>query len=266
MLIIPAVDIKNGKCVRLLQGRMEDETVYSDEPGAMASKWARLGARLVHVIDLDGAFAKSPQNMKSIRKILQAVNVPIQLGGGIRNEETVHQYLEMGVKRVIIGTEAIKKPAFVKKVCNTYPQQIVVSIDARNGKAAIDGWTQTTRVDAIDLAREFEDCGVAAINFTAIDLAREFEDCGVAAINFTDIQRDGMQTGPNLEATRRLAEAVSIPVVASGGVSSIQDVKNLLPLQDAGVVGVIIGKALYSGALDLKAALDLTLHPNSNVD
>jgi phosphoribosylformimino-5-aminoimidazole carboxamide ribotide isomerase len=178
---------------------------------------------------------------------LQAVNVPIQLGGGIRNEETVHQYLEMGVKRVIIGTEAIKKPAFVKKVCNTYPQQIVVSIDARNGKAAIDGWTQTTRVDAIDLAREFE-------------------DCGVAAINFTDIQRDGMQTGPNLEATRRLAEAVSIPVVASGGVSSIQDVKNLLPLQDAGVVGVIIGKALYSGALDLKAALDLTLHPNSNVD
>ena len=247
MLIIPAVDIKNGKCVRLLQGRMEDETVYSDDPGAMASKWARRGARLVHVIDLDGAFAKSPQNMKSIRKILQAVNVPIQLGGGIRNEETVHQYLEMGVKRVIIGTEAIKKPAFVKKVCNTYPQQIVVGIDARNGKVAIDGWTQTTRVDAIDLAREFE-------------------DCGVAAINFTDIQRDGMQTGPNLEATRRLAEAVSIPVVASGGVSSIQDVKNLLPLQDAGVVGVIIGKALYTGALDLKAALDLTLHPNSNVD
>jgi phosphoribosylformimino-5-aminoimidazole carboxamide ribotide isomerase len=247
MLIIPAVDIKNGKCVRLLQGRMEDETVYSDDPGAMAAKWVGLGARIIHVIDLDGAFAKSPQNMASIRKILEAVNVPIQLGGGIRKEETVHKYLDMGVKRVIIGTEAIKKPAFVKKICRTHPQQVVVGIDARNGKVAIDGWTQTTQVDAIDLAREFE-------------------DCGVAAINFTDIQRDGMQSGPNIEATRRLAEAVSIPVVASGGVSSIKDVAALLPLQESGVIGVIIGKALYSGALDLKTALDLTLHPNSDVD
>jgi phosphoribosylformimino-5-aminoimidazole carboxamide ribotide isomerase len=247
MLIIPAVDIKNGKCVRLLQGRMEDETVYSDDPGAMAAKWVGLGARIIHVIDLDGAFAKSPQNMASIRKILEAVNVPIQLGGGIRKEETVHKYLDMGVKRVIIGTEAIKKPAFVKKICRTHPQQVVVGIDARNGKVAIDGWTQTTQVDAIDLAREFE-------------------DCGVAAINFTDIQRDGMQSGPNIEATRRLAEAVSIPVVASGGVSSIKDVEALLPLQESGVIGVIIGKALYSGALDLKTALDLKLHPNSNVD
>jgi phosphoribosylformimino-5-aminoimidazole carboxamide ribotide isomerase len=247
MLIIPAVDIKNGKCVRLLQGRMDDETVYSDDPAAMAAKWARLGARMIHVIDLDGAFAKSPQNMASIRKILQAVNVPIQLGGGIRNEKTVHQYLDMGVKRVIIGTEAIKKTAFVKKVCKTHPQQIVVGIDARNGKVAIDGWTQNTRVDAIDLAREFE-------------------DCGVAAINFTDIQRDGMQKGPNIEETRNLAEAVSIPVVASGGVSSIKDVEALLPLRDCGVIGVIIGKALYSGALNLKAALNLTLQANFDVD
>jgi phosphoribosylformimino-5-aminoimidazole carboxamide ribotide isomerase len=247
MIIIPAVDIKNGKCVRLLQGRMDDETVYSDDPAAMAAKWARLGARMIHVIDLDGAFAKSPQNMASIQRILQAVNVPIQLGGGIRNEKTVHQYLDIGVKRVIIGTEAIKKPAFVKKVCKSHPQQVVVAIDARNGQVAIDGWTQTTRVDAIDLARQFE-------------------DCGVGAINFTDIQRDGMQRGPNVEATRNLAEAVSIPVVASGGVSSIKDVEALLPLQDCGVVGVIIGKALYSGALDLKAALDLTLQANSDVD
>ena len=247
MIIIPAVDIKNGKCVRLLQGRMDDETVYSDDPGAMAAKWAGLGARMIHVIDLDGAFAKIPQNMASIRNILQAVKVPIQLGGGIRNEETVHQYMEMGVKRVIIGTEAIKKPEFVKKICKTYPQQVVVGIDARNGKVAIDGWTETTQVESIDLAREFE-------------------DCGVAAINFTDIQRDGMQSGPNLEATRHLAEAVSIPVVASGGVSSIEDVKALLPLQTSGVVGVIIGKALYSGALDLKAALKLTLDTEPNVD
>ena len=218
---------------------MDDETVYSDNPQAMASKWTRLGAQFIHVIDLDGAFAKIPQNMGSIRKILQSVNVPIQLGGGIRNEETVRIYLEMGVKRVIIGTGAIKKPEFVKKVCKTYPGQIVVGIDARNGKVAIDGWTQTTRIEAMELAKEFE-------------------DCGVAAINFTDIHRDGMQTGPNLDAILRLAEAVSIPVVASGGVSSIEDIKNLLPLETAGVAGVIIGKALYSGKLDLKAALGLT--------
>lgn len=218
---------------------MDDETVYSDDPRAMALKWARLGAQLIHVIDLDGAFAKVPQNTGSIRKILQTVKVPIQLGGGIRTEETVHMYLEMGVKRVIIGTGAIKEPDFVKKVCKTYPGQIVVGIDARNGKVAIDGWTQTTRIEAMELAKEFE-------------------DCGVAAINFTDIHRDGMQTGPNLDATLRLAEAVSIPVVASGGVSSIEDIKNLLPLETAGVAGVIIGKALYSGKLDLKEALDLT--------
>ena len=238
MLIIPAVDIKNGKCVRLLQGRMDDETVYSDDPRAMALKWTRLGAQLIHIIDLDGAFAKIPQNTGSIRKILQTLKVPIQLGGGIRTEETVHMYLEMGVKRVIIGTGAIKKPDFVKKVCKTYPGQIVVGIDARNGKVAIDGWTQTTQIEAMELAKEFE-------------------DCGVAAINFTDIHRDGMQTGPNLDATLQLAEAVSIPVVASGGVSSIEDIKNLLPLETTGVSGVIIGKAIYSGKLDLKEALDL---------
>ena len=239
MIIIPAVDIKNGKCVRLLQGRMNDETVYSDDPQAMASKWSRLGAQLIHVIDLDGAFAKAPRNMASVRNILQSVKVPIQLGGGIRKEETVHMYLEMGVKRVIIGTGAIKKPEFVKKVCQSYPGQIVVGIDARNGMVAIDGWSETTRIGAIELAKEFE-------------------DCGVAAINFTDIHRDGMQTGPNLDATLELAEAVSIPVVASGGVSSIEDIKNLLSMEAAGVVGVIVGKALYSGKLDLKEALDLT--------
>ena len=238
MIIIPAVDIKNGKCVRLLQGRMDDETIYSDDPEAMALKWAQIGAQLVHVIDLDGAFAKSPQNPEAIRKILQSVTVPIQLGGGIRNEETVHMYLDMGVKRVIIGTEAIKKPEFVKNICEKHPEQIVVGIDARNGMVAIDGWTHTTGIEAVELAKEFE-------------------GCGVAAINFTDIQRDGIQTGPNIEATLRLAEAVTIPVVASGGVSSIQDIKNLLPLEKAGVAGVIVGRALYSGQLDLKAALDL---------
>jgi len=246
MIIIPAVDIKNGKCVRLLQGRIDDDTVYSDDPGDMAAKWERLGAQLLHVIDLDGAFSKSPQNVNSIRKIVQSVKAPIQLGGGIRNQKAVDMYLEMGIKCVIIGTEAIKNPAFVKKICKAYPGQIIVGIDARNGKVAIDGWTQTTQIEAIDLARAFE-------------------DCGVAAINFTDIQRDGMQKGPNLEATQLLAEAISIPVVASGGVSSIQDIKDLLALEKLGVSGVIVGKALYSGALDLKAALELT-HPSFVAD
>lgn len=223
---------------------MDAETVYSDHPEAMAAKWARIGAPLVHVVDLDGAFTKHPQNVKAVGRILRSVNVPIQLGGGIRNEKTVQMYLEMGVQRVIIGSEAIKTPEFVKKVCKKYPDRIVVGIDARNGRVAVDGWTQTTRV-------------------AAIDLAKEFEDCGVAAINFTDIQRDGMQTGPNLEATRRLAEAISIPVVASGGISSIRDVKNLMPLQEVGIIGMIIGKALYSGGLDLRQALDLTRKKSS---
>lgn len=239
MIIIPAVDIKNGKCVRLLQGRMDAETIYSDQPQAMAAKWARLGAPLIHVVDLDGAFAKSPQNVSSIRNILGSVDVPIQVGGGIRNEKTVHMYLQMGIQRVIIGSEAINKPAFVKKVCKKYPDRVVIGIDARNGKVAIDGWKETTRIEAVDLAKKFE-------------------DCGIAAINFTDIHRDGMQTGPNLEAIRRLAEAISIPVVASGGISSIRDIERLLPLEEVGVVGIIIGKALYSGGLDLKEALDLT--------
>ena len=243
MIIIPAVDIKDGKCVRLLQGRMDDDTVYSDDPEAMAAKWERLGAERIHVIDLDGAFLKNPQNFESIRKIAGSVQVPIQLGGGIRNEKTVDMYLEMGIKYVIIGTEAIKNPTFVRNICQAYPGQVIVGIDAREGKVAIDGWTQTTQVEAVDLARKFE-------------------DCGVAAINFTDIARDGMQTGPNLAATKQLAEAISIPVVASGGVSSIQDIKDLLPLETSGVIGVIVGKALYSGVLELKSALELTNSPS----
>jgi phosphoribosylformimino-5-aminoimidazole carboxamide ribotide isomerase len=242
MIIIPAVDIKNGKCVRLLQGRMNEDTVYSDDPAAMAVKWERLGAEMIHVIDLDAAFSKQPQNITVIRKIAQSVQVPIQLGGGIRNEKTVAMYLEMGIRRLIIGTEAIKNPEFVKRICKTCPDQIIVGIDARNGKVAIDGWTQTTQVEAADLARAFE-------------------NCGVAAINFTDIQRDGMQTGPNLEATRQLAEAVSIPVIASGGVSSIQDIKDLLALEESGVIGAIVGKALYSGELDLETALKAARQP-----
>ena len=236
MIIIPAVDIKNGKCVRLVQGRMEDETVFSNDPAAMARQWADAGAELIHVVDLDGAFEKSPQNLDAVKNIIDTVDTPIQLGGGIRTERTVKTLLDMGVKRVIIGTEAINNPEWVMQICRRFPGQVVIGIDARNGRVAIEGWTETT-------------------NTQAVDLAKRFEDCGVAAINFTDIYRDGMQTGPNIVETRRLAEAISIPVVASGGVATITDIKNLLPLEKVGVTGVITGRALYSGTLDFRQAL-----------
>jgi phosphoribosylformimino-5-aminoimidazole carboxamide ribotide isomerase len=239
MIIIPAVDIKNGRCVRLLQGRKNAETVYSDDPVQMAKKWESQGAELIHMIDLDGAFQQHPQNTDPIKKSVEQLDIPVQVGGGIRNERTIRQYIEIGVKRVIIGTEAIKNPKLVKKACKAFPEQIVVAIDARRGMVAIEGWTQTTPMKAIDLAKRFE-------------------DCGVAAINFTDINRDGMQTGPNIEETRRMAEAISIPVIASGGVSTIDDIKNLLPLNAIGITGIIIGNALYSGSLDLKDAIALT--------
>ncbi len=243
MIIIPAVDIKGGKCVRLLQGRMDAETVFADDPAAMARKWEAAGASLIHIVDLDGAVEKRPRNLKSIQNIVEKVKVPIQIGGGIRNPDTVKMYLEMGVQRVVIGTEAIRNPALIQGLCKQYPEQIVVAIDARNGRVAIEGWTETTGVDAVTLAMQFE-------------------NAGVAALNFTDIHRDGMQTGPNIVETRRLAEAVHIPVVASGGVSSLEDIKNLIPLESAGVTGVIVGKALYSGSLDLETALDWLARSN----
>ncbi|UCD89243.1 MAG: 1-(5-phosphoribosyl)-5-[(5-phosphoribosylamino)methylideneamino]imidazole-4-carboxamide isomerase [Desulfobacterales bacterium] len=238
MIIIPAIDIKNGKCVRLYQGRMNKETVFSDDPAAMARRWVDEGAQLIHVVDLDGAVEKRPQNLKSIKKIIDSIDVDIQVGGGVRNENIVKTLVELGIKRIIIGTEAIKNPQFVKHLCKTLPNRIVVGIDARDGLVAIEGWTKTTRIKAVDLARRFE-------------------DCGVAAINFTDIHRDGMETGPNIEETRRLAEAVSIPVVASGGVSSIEDIKNLMPLKVFGVMGIITGRALYTGGLKLKEAIEI---------
>jgi phosphoribosylformimino-5-aminoimidazole carboxamide ribotide isomerase len=238
MMIIPAVDIQAGKCVRLLQGKKNAVTVFSDDPADMARKWAAEGAELIHVVDLDGAFEKKPQNFDAIRNILQRVDVPIQVGGGIRDRKTIARYFEVGVARIVIGTEAIANPTLVIEACKFWPGRIVVGIDARDGQVAVDGWTQITQVGAVQLARSFE-------------------NCGVAAINFTDIHRDGMQTGPNIEETRRLAEAISIPVVASGGVSSLDDIKRLLPLIKAGVVGVIIGKALYTGAIDLNEAIAL---------
>ena len=236
MIVIPAVDIKNGKCVRLIQGRMDAETIFSDDPVAMAAKWDAVGAEVIHVIDLDGAVKKQPRNLASIIEIVKQVNAVVQVGGGIRTLETIEMYLENGVKRVIVGTEAIRNPDLIQEACRLFPGHIVVGIDARHGMVAIEGWTETTQT-------------------RAVDLAKKFEDSGVAAVNFTDIHRDGMQTGPNIEETKRLAQAISIPVVASGGVSTLQDIMNLLPLEPEGVVGVITGKALYSGTLDLKEAI-----------
>jgi phosphoribosylformimino-5-aminoimidazole carboxamide ribotide isomerase len=245
MIIIPAVDIKNGKCVRLLQGRMDRETVFSHDPAAMARKWARAGAELIHVIDLDGAFAKQPQNMDAISRLVKSIDVPVQLGGGIRDIETIRMLIEMGVERTIIGTQAVQNPEFVNKACEEFPGQIVLGIDARKGRVAVEGWSQTTSIKAIDLARQFE-------------------TSGLAAINFTDIHRDGMLTGPNIEEIRIFAEKTPIPVVASGGVSNMVDIQRLLELESLGVIGAIVGKALYSGTLNLKDAIAVALDSPSS--
>ena len=239
MQIIPAVDIKQGKCVRLLQGRMEDTTHYSDDPVKMAQRWETRGASLIHVVDLDGAFAKEVKNLKTIQDILAGINVPIQVGGGIRDLATIEMYLDAGVSKIIIGSEALYHPEFVKEACKAFPDKIVVGIDARNGMVAVEGWSRTSETKVIDLAKEFE-------------------SCGVAAINFTDIFKDGMQIGPNIEETAALACAVSIPIVASGGVSTLKDIKNLLKIENKGVTGVITGRALYEGTLDLKEAIRIS--------
>jgi phosphoribosylformimino-5-aminoimidazole carboxamide ribotide isomerase len=236
MIIYPAVDIQQGRCVRLLQGRMDQATVFGDDPAAMALRWEAAGAQWLHVVDLDGAIAKAPRNHDAIERLIGAVQVPVQVGGGIRDRQTITRYLERGAARVIIGTEAARRPEFVGAVCREHPGRIVVGIDARDGAVAIEGWTQTTAL-------------------SGVELARRFEDCGVAAIVFTDIVRDGMQTGPSIEATRALAEAVCVPVIASGGVATLADIERLMPLETVGVTGVITGRALYSGSLDLTEAI-----------
>ncbi len=239
MIVIPAIDLKDGKCVRLEQGLMEKDTVFSDNPDAQAHAWEAQGAELLHIVDLDGAFAGEPRNRSAIEAILKAISIPAQLGGGIRDLATIEAYLSLGLSRVIIGTAAQRNPALVEEACRKFPGRIVVGIDAKNGMVAVQGWAEVTDV-------------------AAVDLARKFEGFGVAAIIYTDIARDGMMQGPNLEATRQLAEAVAIPVIASGGVSSLQDIRNLLAIESAGVSGVITGKAIYTGALDLRAAIELT--------
>ncbi|MBF0225083.1 MAG: 1-(5-phosphoribosyl)-5-[(5-phosphoribosylamino)methylideneamino]imidazole-4-carboxamide isomerase [Desulfobacterales bacterium] len=238
MLVIPAVDIKDGKCVRLLQGRMDSETVFSNEPSDMAIKWASYGAEIIHVVDLDGSVQKKPKNLASIEKIIKSVTVDVHVGGGIRNLDTIEMFLSIGVKRIVIGTEAVKNPSLVKEACKKFEGRIIVGIDAKNGLAAIEGWTHNTDV-------------------SAIELAKQFEGFGVWAINFTDIKRDGMKTGPNIEETKHLAESVSIPIVASGGVSTIDDIKNILEIEKYGVIGVITGRAIYDGTLNLDEAVKL---------
>jgi len=238
MLIIPAVDIKKGRCVRLLQGREDSETVFSDDPSAMAARWEGEGAELVHVIDLDGAFSKGPQNVAAVKRILDRVDIPVQLGGGIRSMETISTYLDLGVGRVILGTEAIRNPSLVEQACKAFPNRIMVGIDARKGMVAIEGWTQTTEQKAVEMAKGIE-------------------GLGLAGIIFTDIHKDGMQTGPNIEETKRMAESVSTPIIASGGVGDINDIKALARLEPLGVVGIITGRALYDGRLDLKQALEV---------
>ncbi|NOY70067.1 MAG: 1-(5-phosphoribosyl)-5-[(5-phosphoribosylamino)methylideneamino]imidazole-4-carboxamide isomerase [Deltaproteobacteria bacterium] len=236
MIVIPAIDIKNGKCVRLMQGEMDRETVFSDDPAQMARRWANEGAELIHVVDLDGAVEKKPKNLDVIRRVIEAAKVPVQIGGGIRDIETVRMYIKAGVERVVIGTQAVKDPELVVNACAGFPGRIIVGIDARAGRVAIDGWTETTGI-------------------SAVELAGRFEGIGLCAINFTDIERDGMRTGPNIEATREFAMSVNIPVVASGGVSSMDDIKDLAPLESVGVCGVITGRALYDNTLDLAEAI-----------
>lgn len=239
MLVIPAIDLKEGKCVRLEQGLMDKDTVFNDNPAAQARAWQDQGAELLHIVDLDGAFAGEPKNRAAIEAIVKAITIPSQLGGGIRDIETIEAYLALGLSRVIIGTAAQRNPELVREACAKFPGQIVVGIDAKNGMVAVQGWAEVTDI-------------------TAVDLARKFEGFGVSAIIYTDISRDGMLQGPNLEATRALAEAVSIPVIASGGVSSLQDIRDLMAIEGSGVSGVITGKAVYTGAIKLAEAVALT--------
>jgi phosphoribosylformimino-5-aminoimidazole carboxamide ribotide isomerase len=232
MLLIPAIDLKDGKCVRLRQGRMDDETIFSDDPVAMAARWVEAGARRLHLVDLNGAFEGKPVNGEVVHAIAEAFpEVPIQIGGGIRDEETVQTYLDAGVQYVIIGTKAVNAPHFVNDLCMEFPGHIIVGLDAKEGKVAIDGWSKLSKHDVIDMAKHFE------------------ED-GVSAIIYTDIGRDGMMSGVNVEATVKLAQAVNIPIIASGGITNLDDVRALCAVADEGITGAITGRAIYEGTLD----------------
>jgi phosphoribosylformimino-5-aminoimidazole carboxamide ribotide isomerase len=236
MELIPAIDLKDGKCVRLRQGRMGDETIFSDSPVEMADRWVDAGATRLHLIDLDGAFAGSPVNHQVIEEICAKYpDVPVEVGGGIRTAETVAAYLEDGVQFAIIGTQAVNEPKIIRALCDEFPGHIIVGLDAKHGKVAVDGWAKVSE-------------------FSLIDMAKRFEDDGVASIIYTDISKDGMMQGVNVESTVELAKAITIPVIASGGVTNIEDIRKLCEVQSVGIEGVVIGRALYEGTLDLVEA------------
>ena len=237
MLLIPAIDLKDGQCVRLQQGDMNVATTFGDDPAAMARRWLQAGARRLHLVDLNGAFAGRPVNEGAVKAILREVGgeIPVQLGGGIRDLDTIERYLDDGISYVIIGTAAVKSPGFLKDACSAFGGHIIVGLDAKDGKVATDGLSKLT-------------------GHEVADLARKFEDYGVEAVIYTDIGRDGMLTGINIEATVRLARALSIPIIASGGLSDLADVERLCAVQDDGVEGVICGRSIYTGALDFAAA------------
>ncbi len=239
MIIIPAIDLKDGKCVRLRQGSMDEVTVFSDDPVAVADRWVAAGARRIHIVDLDGASSGGPKHAELIHTIASAhPDVPIQVGGGIRDEDTVQAYLDAGVQYVIIGTQAVSAPHFVNDLCLEFPGHIIVGLDARDGKVAINGWSKLSHHDAVDMAQHFE-------------------SDGVAAIVFTDVSRDGMMGGLNVEATVELASSIHIPVIASGGVTDENDIKRLCECGEEGIIGIIVGRALYEGAIDLQHAQEL---------
>ena len=237
MILIPAIDLKDGQCVRLKQGDMEQSTVFGEDPVEMALKWLDKGARRLHLVDLNGAFAGKPQNFNAIKSILKAVgdDIPVQLGGGIRDLDTIEKYVDAGIRYIIIGTAAVKSPGFLKDACSAFGGHIIVGLDAKDGKVATDGGSKLT-------------------GHEVVDLAMKFEDYGVESIIYTDIGRDGMLSGINVDATVKLAQALSIPVIASGGLSGMSDIESLCALADEGIEGVICGRAIYSGDLDFELA------------
>ena len=236
MLLIPAIDLKDGHCVRLIQGDMDQSTTFGEDPAAMAAKWLDAGARRLHLVDLNGAFAGQPKNLSAIKSILKEVDgeIPVQLGGGIRDLDTIERYIDLGIEYLIIGTAAVKNPGFLQDACSAFPGHIIVGLDAKDGKVAIDGWSKLTGQDVIETAKRFE-------------------DWGVESIIYTDIGRDGMLTGINVDATVKLAQSLKIPVIASGGLAGMADIEALCKVQDEGVQGVICGRAIYTGDLDFAA-------------
>jgi phosphoribosylformimino-5-aminoimidazole carboxamide ribotide isomerase len=240
MLLIPAIDLQDGRCVRLRQGDLDDATIFSEDPAAIATQWIDQGARRLHLVDLNGAVAGKPKNESAIKSIIAAVggDIPVQIGGGIRDLDTIERYLDAGISYVIIGTAAVKDPGFLHDACSAFPGNIIVGLDARDGKVATDGWSKLTRHDVLDLARKFE-------------------DYGCEAIIYTDIGRDGMLSGVNIEATVKLAQHVRIPIIASGGVTDLRDIEALCAVEHEGVEGAILGRSLYEGTLDFAQAQEM---------